>query len=239
MDADVPLLVPEINAEHLQVLATQKQKRGWKGQIVTNPNCSTIVLTLALAPLRQFGINKVIVTTMQAISGAGYPGVASMDITANVVPYIGGEEPKMESETQKILGSVDHGGFSPLEAAVSAACNRVPVVDGHLVAVSVELSSRASESELRSAIERFSGMPQQKKLPSAPKYPLIYMDAQDRPQPRRDVERENGMSVFVGRLRSCPVLDWKFIALGHNTIRGAAGAAVLNAELMKVEGYLD
>lgn len=239
MEADVPLLVPEINADHLQVLATQKQKRGWKGQIVTNPNCSTIVLTLALAPLRHFGISKVIVTTMQAISGAGYPGVASMDITANVVPYIGGEEPKMESETQKILGSVDQGGFSPLEAAVSAACNRVPVVDGHLVAVSVELSSRASEADIRSAIENFSGIPQKKKLPSAPKNPLIYMEAPDRPQPRRDVERENGMAVFVGRLRSCPVLDWKFIALGHNTIRGAAGAAVLNAELMKVEGYLD
>lgn len=239
MEADVPLLVPEINVNHLQILPWQKKKRGWKGQIVTNPNCSTIVLTMTLAPLRRFGIKRVIVTTMQAISGAGYPGVASMDINANVVPYIGGEESKMESETQKILGSIDQGAFSPLDAPVSAACNRVPVVDGHLVTISVELGSRASESEIRSAIEDYSGVPQKKNLPSAPKHPLIYMEAQDRPQPRRDVERENGMAVFVGRLRSCPVLDWKMIALGHNTIRGAAGAAVLNAELMKVEGYLD
>lgn len=239
MELDVPLLVPEINADHLAALAFQKKNRKWKGQIVTNPNCSTIVLTMALAPLRPFGIHKVIVTTMQAISGAGYPGVASMDITANVVPYIGGEEEKMQVETQKILGSFDAGHFSPLEAGVSAHCNRVPVVDGHLVAVSVELGSRASEAELRNAITNFAGVPQAKKLPSAPKNPLIYMDAPDRPQPRRDVERENGMAVFVGRLRPDPVLDWKFIALGHNTVRGAAGAAVLNAELMKAEGLLD
>ncbi len=238
MDPDVPLLVPEINPEHLSVLEIQKKNRGWKGQIVTNPNCSTIVLTLALAPLRPYGIKRVIVSTMQAISGAGYPGVPSMDITANVVPYIGGEEPKMESETQKILGSLDHDKFLPLEAPVSAHCNRVPVVDGHLVTVSVELSSRVSEAELRAAIDSYVGVPQKKNLPSAPKNPTIYMEAADRPQPRRDVERENGMAVFVGRLRPDPVFDWKFVALGHNTVRGAAGAAVLNAELMKVEGYL-
>jgi aspartate-semialdehyde dehydrogenase len=238
MEADVPLLVPEVNADHLAALEFQRRKRGWKGQIVTNPNCSTVVLTMALAPLRPLGIKRVIVTTMQAISGAGYPGVASMDITANVVPYIGGEEDKMEIETQKILGSFSEDSFQPLEAAVSAHCNRVPVVDGHLVTISVELSARTSEEELRSQIAGFQGLPQKKNLPSAPKHPLIYMEAPDRPQPRRDVERERGMAVFVGRLRQCPVLDWKMIALGHNTIRGAAGAAVLNAELMKVEGYL-
>ena len=238
MEADVPLLVPEINADHLQILETQKKNRGWTGQIVTNPNCSTVVLTMALAPLRPYGIKKVIVTTMQAISGAGYPGVPSMDITANVVPFIGGEEEKMEIETQKILGSLDQGTFLPLEAPVSAHCNRVPVVNGHTVTVSVELSSRVSESELRSAIESYAGIPQKKNLPSAPKQPVIYLTEQDRPQPRRDVERENGMSVFVGRLRPDPVLDWKLVALGHNTVRGAAGAAVLNAELMKVEGFL-
>lgn len=238
MEADVPLLVPEINADHLEVLKAQKKARGWKGQIVTNPNCSTIVLTMALAPLRPYGLKRVIVTTMQAISGAGYPGAASMDITANVVPYIGGEEPKMESETQKILGSLEDGVFKPLATPVSAHCNRVPVVDGHLITVSVELDARVSEEELRGAIETFAGEPQKRKLPSAPPRPLIYLDAPDRPQPRRDVERENGMAVFVGRLRPDPVFDWKMIALGHNTVRGAAGAAVLNAELMKAAGLL-
>lgn len=238
MEPDVPLLVPEINADHLEILKVQKKTRGWKGQIVTNPNCSTVVLTMALAPLRPYGLKRVIVTTMQAISGAGYPGVASMDILANVIPYIGGEEPKMETETQKILGSIDEGVFQPLQTPVSAHCNRVPVVDGHLITISVELDARVSEEELRESIEKFSGEPQRKKLPSAPPRPLIYLDAPDRPQPRRDVERDNGMTVFVGRLRPDPVFDWKMIALGHNTVRGAAGAAVLNAELMKAEGLL-
>ena len=239
MEPDVPLLVPEVNAEHLKVLTEQRRGRGWKGQIVTNPNCSTIVLVMALAPLKQFGIKRVIVTTMQAISGAGYPGVASMDINANVVPFIGSEEEKMERETQKILGDLSNGRIEPLAANVSAACNRVPVVDGHLIAVSVELEKNPTEAELIGAMRGFRGVPQQKGLPSAPPCPVIYMEEQDRPQPRRDVERENGMAVFVGRLRKCPVLDYKFIALGHNTVRGAAGAAVLNAELMKSEGWLE
>jgi len=238
MDADVPLLIPEVNAGHLSVLAAQKKNRGWQGQIVTNPNCSTIVLTMALGALKPFGISRVVVTTMQALSGAGYPGVASMDINANVVPYIGGEEPKMETETQKILGSVNGSGFVPHAARVSAHCNRVAVVDGHLCAVSVEFTSKPSEADLREAFDNFQALPQQLNLPSAPKRPLIYMEEQDRPQPRRDVERENGMSVFVGRLRPCPVFDWKFLCLGHNTVRGAAGAAVLNAELMKAQGLL-
>jgi len=238
MDEDVPLLVPEINADHLRLLPLQEKKRGWKGSIVTNPNCSTIVLVMALAPLKPFGIRKVMVTTMQALSGAGYPGVASMDINANVVPFIGGEEPKMESETQKILGDFSGARVEPLAAKVSAQCNRVPVVDGHLLAVSVELEKKPTEAELIGAMRGWRGIPQQKGLPSAPPCPVIYMEEQDRPQPRRDVERENGMAVFVGRLRKCPVLDYKFIALGHNTVRGAAGAAVLNAELFKSEGWL-
>jgi aspartate-semialdehyde dehydrogenase len=239
MDADVPLLVPEANADHLELLQTQQQVRGWPGAIVTNPNCSTVVLVMALAPLKQFGIKKAIVTTMQAISGAGYPGVASLDILGNVVPFIGGEEPKMESETQKILGTFAGTKIEPLDAKVSASCNRVPVVDGHTICVSVEFEKKPTEAEIIAALNSFRGVPQQKKLPSAPAQPVIYMEQENRPQPRRDVERENGMAVFVGRLRKCPVLDYKFVALGHNTVRGAAGAAVLNAELMKVQGMLE
>ncbi|HEU0121841.1 MAG TPA: aspartate-semialdehyde dehydrogenase [Bryobacteraceae bacterium] len=238
MDADVPLLVPEVNAAHLSIAAQQKQTRKWDGLIVTNPNCSTIVLTMALGPLVPFGIKRIIVTTLQAISGAGYPGVPSMDITANVVPYIGGEEEKMQIETQKILGSVSGNAIVPLEAKVSAHCNRVPVVDGHTVTVSVEFADKPSLADIRNAFDTFKGKPQLLNLPSAPARPVIYMEQQDRPQPRRDVERERGMSVFVGRLRECPVFDYKFIALGHNTVRGAAGAAVLNAELMQAEGLL-
>jgi aspartate-semialdehyde dehydrogenase len=238
MDADVPLLVPEANAGHLELLLKQQRVRGWYGAIVTNPNCSTIVLVMALAPLKQFGIKKVIVTTMQAVSGAGYPGVASLDILGNVVPFIGGEEPKMESETQKILGTFAGDKIEPLDARVSASCNRVPVVNGHTICVSVEFEKKPSEQEIIAALNGFRGVPQMKKLPSAPEQPVVYMEQADRPQPRRDVERENGMAVFVGRLRKCPVLDYKFVALGHNTVRGAAGAAVLNAELMKAEGLL-
>jgi aspartate-semialdehyde dehydrogenase len=239
MEKDVPLLVPEINAGHLKIIPLQQRERGWKGQIATNPNCSTVVLTMGLAPFKQFGIRRVVVTTLQAISGAGYPGVASMDINANVIPYIGGEEEKMQIETQKILGDFAGDRIEPLAAKVSAHCNRVPVVDGHLVTVSVELERKPSREEAIRAIREFRGVPQERKLPSAPEQPIVYMDSQDRPQPRRDAERGNGMTVFVGRLRECPVMDYKFIALGHNTIRGAAGAAVLNAELMYSEGLLD
>ena len=238
MDEDVPLLVPEINPHHLDIAKRQKETRGWDGLIVTNPNCSTIVLTLALAPLAQFGLERVVVTTMQAISGAGYPGVPSMDITANVVPHIGGEEDKVETETQKIMGGVADGRFVPLTTRVSAHCNRVQVVDGHMAAVSVELTQKPSLAEVRAAFDSYRGKPQELGLPSAPARPVIYMEQQDRPQPRRDVERERGMAVFVGRLRECPVFDYKFMALGHNTVRGAAGAAVLNAELMLAEGLL-
>lgn len=239
MEADVPLLVPEVNYDHLKIIPRQQRERGWKGQIVTNPNCSTIVMVLALAPLKKYGIERIMVTTLQAVSGAGYPGVASMDIIANVVPFIGSEEEKMQSETQKILGDLVNGEIRALPAKVSAQCNRVPVVDGHLCCVSIELKEKPGVAAIREAFESYTSLPQQKNLPSAPPRPLIYMDQPDRPQPRRDVERENGMAVFVGRLRECPVFDYKFLACGHNTVRGAAGAAVLNAELMYSEGMLD
>jgi len=239
MDRDVPLLVPEINADHLKLIPAQQRAHGWQGQIVTNPNCSTIGLTMGLGPLKPFGIAKVIVTTMQAISGAGYPGVASMDIVGNVVPFIGGEEDKMQQETQKILGEFRGDHIEPLAARVSAHCNRVAVVDGHTETVSVEFSSKPTEADLRHAFASFTGIPQQRSLPSAPPRPVIYMDEANRPQPRKDAERERGMAAFVGRLRPCPVLDYKFVVLSHNTVRGAAGAAVLNAELMHSEGMLD
>jgi len=237
MERDVPLLVPEINPDHLR-LVPQQQARGWKGRIVTNPNCSTIVLTMGLAPLKQFGIAKIVATTMQAISGAGYPGVASMDIVGNVIPFIGNEEEKMEQETQKIMGEFRGDHIEPLPARMSAHCNRVAVVDGHTVTVSVEFSSKPSLADVRQAFDAFTSVPQQRGLPSAPPRPVIYMEEANRPQPRKDAERERGMAAFVGRLRPCPVLDYKFVALGHNTIRGAAGAAVLNAELMQSEGML-
>jgi aspartate-semialdehyde dehydrogenase len=239
MEQDVPLLVPEINPDHLKLVPGQQRLRGWKGQIVTNPNCSTIGLVMALGPLKQFGITKVIVSTMQAVSGAGYPGVASMDILGNVVPFIGGEEEKMEMETQKIMGDFAGDHIAPLAAKVSAHCNRVAVIDGHTETVSVEFSGKPSLSDVQHALESFRGVPQQKNLPSAPAQPVIYMEEANRPQPRKDADRERGMAAFVGRLRECPALDYKFVVLSHNTIRGAAGAAVLNAELMHSEGMLD
>jgi aspartate-semialdehyde dehydrogenase len=239
MERDVPLVVPEVNADHLKLVPGQQRIRGWKGQIVTNPNCSTIGLVMALAPMKQFGLTRIVVTTMQAISGAGYPGVASMDIMGNVVPFIGGEEEKMQIETQKILGDFRGDHIEPLAARVSAHCNRVAVVDGHTEAVSVEFSAKPGEADLRRALETFRGVPQERELPSAPANPVIYMEEQNRPQPRKDAERERGMAAFVGRLRACPALDYKFVVLSHNTIRGAAGAAVLNAELMHSEGMLD
>jgi aspartate-semialdehyde dehydrogenase len=238
MERDVPLLVPEINPDHLKLLPGQQKERGWKGMIVTNPNCSTVALTMGLAPLKQFGITRIVATTMQAISGAGYPGVPSMDIMGNVIPFIGNEEEKMEQETQKILGDLDGDHVEPLPARMSAHCNRVAVVDGHTVTVSVELSSKPTLADVRHAFEVFTAVPQQRRLPSAPPRPVIYMEEANRPQPRKDAERENGMAAFVGRLRACPVLGYKFVALAHNTIRGAAGVAVLNGELMQSEGML-
>jgi aspartate-semialdehyde dehydrogenase len=238
MEPDIPLLVPEVNPGHLQLLPRQWSERGWSGHIVTNPNCSTVALSLALAPLKVFGIASVVVTTMQAISGAGYPGVPSMDITNNVIPFIAEEEQKIERETLKILGEYGKGEIQPLAAGISAHCNRVPVVHGHMITVSLSFENKPQEADMLAAFDGFSGIPQQRRLPSAPAMPVLYLPDRDRPQPGRDAERERGMTVTIGRLRACPVLDYKFIALGHNTLRGAAGAAVLNAELIHSEGLL-
>ena len=236
MDPVVPLLIPEVNADHLEVLAEQRRTKGWKGAIVTNPNCSTIVLAMALAPLRAFTIKSVITSTMQAVSGAGYPGVPSLDILGNVVPFISNEEEKMQTETLKILGS--DSGRTPYPAAVSAHTNRVAVIDGHTMTVSVSFEHKPSIGEIADALRRFTARPQELRLPSAPQPPIVLMEEPNRPQPRLDAELGGGMTVTVGRLRECPVLHAKFVALGHNTIRGAAGAAILNAELMHAEGML-
>ena len=238
MESDVPLLVPEVNADHLALLKVQRERRGWKGGIVTNPNCVAVPLAMALAPFKKYGITRLITTSMQAVSGAGYPGVASMDILGNVIPYIGGEEPKVEEEPLKILGDLAGDHVVDLNAKMSAHCNRVAVVDGHTLTVSVELTKKPSLEELLRDINAFRGLPQERNLPSAPPVPLVYMTENDRPQPRRDGPRDGGMTVFMGRLRPCPIFDWKFVCMAHNTIRGAAGAAVLNAELMHSEGLL-
>ena len=244
MDADVPLLIPEINADHLRLLNTQVNIRDWPGAIVTNPNCSTIVITLALAPLRQFGIERVMVSTLQAISGAGYPGVASLDILGNILPHIPGEESKIETETQKILGAVNDGAagdlnIAPHDMVISAQTTRVPVLNGHTALMSVELASDPTIEDIVKAFVSFQGRPQSENLPTAPSQPVCYVGDPLRPQPKLDVDAQGGMSITVGRLRKCPVLDFKFVVLGHNTVRGAAGAAVLNAELMRVDGLLD
>lgn len=236
MDALVPLLIPEINADHLQLLPEQRAARGWSGAIVTNPNCSTVVLAMALAPLRIFDIKTVVVSTMQAVSGAGYPGVPSLDILGNVVPFIGGEEDKLETETLKILGA--DGGRAPLEAVISAHTNRVPVIDGHTMTMSVQLNGQPSVDDVIAAMAQFRGRPQELKLPTAPAQPIVVKREENRPQPRLDVDLGDGMTVSIGRVRPCPVFTHKFVALGHNTVRGAAGAAILNAELMAAEGVL-
>jgi aspartate-semialdehyde dehydrogenase len=239
MTPDVPLLVPEINPGHLGLLCAQRRERGWQGAIVTNPNCAAVVLVMPLAALRPFGLKRVMVTTFQAVSGAGYPGVASLDILGNVIPYIGGdEEKKVESEPQKILGELADGHIRPLPFTVSASCNRVPSIDGHLVTASVELETRPGREEVLQALAGFSGLPQERDLPSAPRQVIHLMDAPDRPQPRKDAGLEQGMGTAVGRVRECNLLHWKFVALSHNVLRGAAGAALLNAELMKSEGLL-
>ena len=236
MDPLVPLLIPEVNADHLKLIAEQRQSKGWQGAIVTNPNCSTIVLAMALAPLRAFNIRAVVVSTMQAVSGAGYPGVPSLDILGNVVPFIGGEEEKMQSETLKILGS--DGGRTLYPAVVSAHTNRVPVIDGHTMTVSVAFEQKPSIEQIKEALRNFAGRPQELWLPSAPQPPIVVTEEQNRPQPRLDADLGGGMAVTVGRVRECPVMHAKFVALGHNTVRGAAGAAILNAELMHAEGLL-
>ena len=239
MDADVPLLIPEVNADHLALLTTQASARGWKGRIVTNPNCVVVVYAMALAPLRQFGLKTSVITTLQAISGAGYPGVPSWDILGNVIPFIGGgEEEKIETETNKILGRLKNGAVENHPLTISAAVTRVPVHNGHTGSISVSLEQRPDPDAVVAAWNSFRGRPQELGLPSAPAQPIVYLTEPNRPQPALDANRDGGMTVTIGRLRRCPVLDYKFVALGHNTIRGAAGAAILNAELMHKEGRL-
>jgi aspartate-semialdehyde dehydrogenase len=239
MDADVPLLIPEVNADHLALLTTQASARGWKGRIVTNPNCVVVVYAMALAPLRQFGLKTSVITTLQAISGAGYPGVPSWDILGNVIPFIGGgEEEKIETETNKILGCLKNGAVENHPVTISAAVTRVPVHNGHTGSIAVTLDQRPDAEAIIAAWNSFRGKPQDLDLPTAPSQPIVYLTEANRPQPALDADRDGGMTVTVGRLRSCPVLDYKFVALGHNTIRGAAGAAILNAELMHREGLL-
>jgi aspartate-semialdehyde dehydrogenase len=239
MDPDVPLLIPEANAGHLALLERQQQTRGWSGGILANPNCSTAALALVLSPLhRAFGVEKLFVSTMQATSGAGYPGVPSLDILGNVIPDIPGEAEKLEREVAKILGGARDGLAGPAPLVVSAMTNRVPVEDGHTESISVGLARKASAEEIEAAWRDFRGSDEVAALPSAPPQPVIYRNEPSRPQPRRDVDVANGMCAVVGGLKSCRLLDWKFTVLGHNTVRGAAGASILNAELAVARGLL-
>jgi aspartate-semialdehyde dehydrogenase len=238
MEADVPLMIPEVNPGHLGLIPIQKKNRGWNGFISTDPNCSTIQLAMTLKALTGFGVKRLIVSTMQALSGAGYPGVASLDIVDNVVPFISGEEEKMESETRKILGTFDGKQVHPANMTISASCNRVDVKDGHLESVYVELEQKPSIEEVKKAFRTFAGEPQKLKLPSAPERPIIVREEVDRPQPRLDRDAGKGMSIVIGRVRSDPIMTLKYLCLGHNTIRGAAGAGILSAELMVAKKIL-
>jgi aspartate-semialdehyde dehydrogenase len=239
MDEDVPLLIPEINHQHLGLLDQQKKRYANGGFIVTNPNCSTIMLALALAPLHaSFGVEATVATTLQALSGAGYPGVASLDILDNVLPYIGGEEEKIETETTKILGRFNESRIDPAPMAVSAQCHRVNVTDGHMAAVRVKLKREAALDEVRDSLATFRSLPQELGLHSAPPTPIVIRDEPDRPQPKLDRDAGNGMTITIGRLKPDTVFDYRFVVLSHNTIRGAAGAAILNAELLIALGHL-
>ncbi|MDY3939658.1 MAG: aspartate-semialdehyde dehydrogenase [Spirochaetia bacterium] len=236
MDKDVPIIIPEVNPEHFELIKVQP----YKGAIITNSNCSTMFLAMVLAPLhRAFGVEKVFVSTMQAISGAGYPGVASMDILGNVIPFIGGEEPKMECEAQKILADLKNGELVPAPFVVSAHCNRVPVFDGHTESVSILFKNKPTVEQVKETLRNFKGIPQEKQLPFAPKQPILVFEEDNRPQPARDVWKENGMAACVGRIRECSIFDIKMTVMGHNTVRGAAGAAILNAETLVALGYLN
>lgn len=240
MDADVPLLIPEVNASHLDAIPGQQKNRGYDtGFIVTNPNCSTAGLVLVLKPLADaFGLERIFVVTLQAISGAGYPGVASMDIQGNVVPFISGEEEKMEAEPQKLLGKWDGSRFIEAGLGISAHCNRVPVLDGHLECVSLGLKKIASLDEVREALQTFEVDEELASLPTALRHPVVVVDEENRPQPRRDADTGAGMAAVVGRIRECPLHDVKLTLLSHNLVRGAAGAALLNAELLAARGFL-
>jgi aspartate-semialdehyde dehydrogenase len=239
MGEDVPLLLPEINADHIGLIEVQRRRHGWTtGALIANSNCTTMPVVMALAPLRKYGIRKVHMVSAQATSGAGYPGVSSLDILDNVIPYVGGDEDKMETETRKMLGQFDGNEIRWLDALTGATCMRVPVIDGHLVNVSVDLAEKPALREIVAEWESFRGPQPVPLLPSAPERPLQYLPQMDRPQPRRDRNAGNGMTTSIGRLRVCPILGYKFAALSHNTVRGAAGCSILNAELLAVQGYL-
>jgi aspartate-semialdehyde dehydrogenase len=239
MQSDVPLVIPEVNGDHIKLIDQQAWRKRSGGYVVTNSNCSAMGLVLALAPLHgAFVLEAVTAVTMQAVSGAGYPGVASLDILGNVIPYIKNEEEKMEEETQKLLGTAKENHVEPAPFAMSAQCNRVAVEDGHTESVAVRFKKKPSADEIISAWNEFEAEPQRLRLPTAPARPVVYLTAADRPQPRFDCDLGAGMTTAVGRLRKCNVLDWKFTVLSHNTIRGAAGAAILNAEFLKAKGYL-
>jgi len=236
MEEDVPLLIPEVNADHLELVDRQKKNRGWDGFIVTNPNCTTIMMTLTLKPLAEFGIESVTIATMQAISGAGYSGVPSMAIVDNLVPFISGEEPKVETEPLKLLGAYDGSRIVDADFTISASCHRVAVIDGHTESIWVKMKDNPSPEEVKDAFSNFKGSIES---PTAPDAPIMVRDELDRPQPRLDRGKGDGMSVTVGRIRKSRLEDQiMYIAVGHNTIRGAAGASVLNAELMVDRGYL-
>jgi aspartate-semialdehyde dehydrogenase len=236
MENDVPLLIPEINPDHADLIKIQQKARGWKGFITTDPNCSTIQLAITLKPLMQFGLRNVIVNTMQALSGAGYPGVSSLDIIDNVIPYISKEEEKMEAEALKILGNFDGKVVKNADFKLSASCNRVNVKDGHLESVFIKLEEDPSIEEIEAAFAKFKGEPQKLKLPSAPEQLIVVRKEQNRPQPRFDRDTGCGMSVVVGRIRKDPIMTFKYICLGHNTVRGGAGAGILSAELLVAKG---
>lgn len=239
MEPDVPLVIAEVNPEHMALLDTQRAQRGWEGAIVTNGNCSTIALVSAVAPLhRAFGIRRMVVVTMQALSGAGYPGVPSLDALGNVIPFIRDEEEKIEEETRKFLGSLDGSAVRLANTVVAAQTNRVPVENGHTVCVSMELEQRATPEQAREALRSWRGAELARGLPTSPERPVILRDEPDRPQPRRDVDAGNGMSTVVGRVRADPVLGLRLVAMAHNVVRGAAGAAVQNAELLVATGRL-
>ena len=239
MVADVPLVVPEVNADHMELIESQSWRKESGGYIVTNPNCCAIGLVLPLKPLEErFGIESLFVSTMQAVSGAGYPGVASLDILGNVIPFIKNEEEKLQEEVNKLLGRVRGNRIQHQDAKISAHCNRVAVEDGHTECVSIKLRTKATEADILAAWREFAPL-RGENLPTAPDQPIEYDEAIDRPQPRLDKMRGNGMASTVGRLRECNLLDWKFVVLSHNTIRGAAGAAVLNAEVLARMGKLN
>ena len=236
---DVPLLIPDINADHVSMIDRQRSERGWTGLIVTSPNCTTTGAVMPLKPLDEaFGLRKVFVASMQAISGAGYPGVASLDVLDNVVPYIKGEEEKIEAETRLLLGRMEDGRRVDADVIVSAQANRVPVLDGHTVCLSMGFGEVPSVEAAAEAMASFRGPDVVRSLPSAPAHPLIVRSEPDRPQPRRDREAEGGMAVTVGRVRRCPLLDLRLVSVSHNTLRGAASGSILNAELLVATGYV-